>query len=63
VKIDKVGAEVLAQLLRCDYLPAVWQPDDQTRQMRAWTTHRCALMTQRARLKNQIHGLLGCPSR
>lgn len=59
VKTDKVDAEVLAQLLRCDYLPAVWQPDDQTRQMRAWTTHRGALMTQRARLKNQIHGLLG----
>jgi transposase len=59
VKTDKVHAEVLAQLLRCDYLPAVWQPDDRTREMRAWITHRCALMTQRARLKNQIHGLLG----
>ena len=28
IKTDKVDAEVLAQLLRCDYLPAVWQPDD-----------------------------------
>ena len=31
VKTDKVDAEVLAQLLRCDYLPAVWQPDEDTR--------------------------------
>jgi hypothetical protein len=27
VKTDKVDAEVLAQLRRCDYLPTVWQPD------------------------------------
>src|SRR5437868_610177 len=30
VKTDKVDAEVLAQLLRCDYLPRVWQPDAAT---------------------------------
>jgi transposase len=28
IKTDKVDAEVLAQLLRCDSLPSVWQPDD-----------------------------------
>jgi transposase len=27
VKTDKVDAAVLAHLLRCDYLPEVWQPD------------------------------------
>lgn len=59
VKTDKVDAEVLAQLLRCDYLPAVWQPDERTRQYRSWLTHRCALMMQRARLKNHVQGLLG----
>jgi transposase len=59
VKTDKVDAEVLAQLLRCNYLPSVWQPDDRTRQLRSWITHRKALMTQRARLKNQVQGLLG----
>lgn len=59
VKTDKVDAEVLAQLLRCNYLPSVWQPDDRTRQLRVWITHRKALMTQRARLKNQVQGLLG----
>ena len=59
IKTDKVDAEVLAQLLRCDYLPSVWQPDDRTRQLRAWITHRTALMTQRTRVKNHIQGLLG----
>ena len=59
IKTDKVDALVLAQLLRCDFLPSVWRPDEQTRCLRVWITHRCALMTQRARVKNQIHGLLG----
>jgi len=59
VKTDKVDAEVLAHLLRCNYLPAVWQPDDRTKQFRSWLTHRCALMTQRGRLKNHVQGLLG----
>jgi len=59
VKTDKVDAEVLAQLLRCEYLPAVWQPDEQTRQWRSWITHRTALMTNRARIKNRVQGLLG----
>ena len=27
LKTDKIDAEALAQLLRCDYLPPVWQPD------------------------------------
>ncbi len=31
VKTDKVDAHVLAQLLRCDFLPRVWEPDEPTR--------------------------------
>ena len=34
VKTDKVDAEVLAQRLRCDYLPSVWVPDATTRVLR-----------------------------
>jgi hypothetical protein len=30
-KTDKVDAEVLAQLLRCKFLPEVWIPDGTTR--------------------------------
>ena len=33
VKTDKVDAHVLAQLLRCDFLPEVWQPDEATRRL------------------------------
>ncbi len=44
VKTDKIDAEVLAQLLRCDYLPAVWCPDEQTQRWRGLVTHRTALM-------------------
>jgi transposase len=58
VKTDKVDAEVLAQLLRCDYLPTVWQPDGRTQQLRGLLTHRAALMTQRSRAKNRVQCLL-----
>ena len=38
IKTDKVDAEVLAQLLRCDYLPDVWQPDEQDAALaQAWS--------------------------
>jgi transposase len=59
VKTDKVDAEVLAQLLRCDYLPAVWHPDERTQRWRGLVTHRTTLMTQRARLKNHVQSQLG----
>lgn len=58
IKTDKVDAEVLAQLLRCGYLPAVWQPDSITQAHRSLITHRVGLMTQRARHKNRIQCLL-----
>ncbi len=58
VKTDKVDAEVLAQLLRCDYLPDVWQPDDETQVFRTLVTHRTGLMTGRGRHKNRIQSLL-----
>lgn len=58
VKTDKVDAKVLAQLLRCDYLPDVWEPDDTTRQLRQITTLRESLMGDRTRLKNRIQSLL-----
>jgi transposase len=54
VKTDKVDAHVLAQLLRCDYLPSVWQPDQDTEQLRRLTTQHATLMTERGRVKNRI---------
>ena len=58
VKTDKVDAEVLAQMLRCDYLPAVWEPDEKTRRLRQLTTYRAGLVGDRTRVKNRLKGLL-----
>ena len=40
VKTDKVDALVLAQLLRCDFLPRVWQPNAATLELRRWDPRR-----------------------
>jgi len=58
VKTDKVDARVLAHLLRCDYLPKVWQPDPLTRRLRSLTNRRAALVSQRTAIKNRIHATL-----
>ena len=58
VKTDKVDAHVLAQLLRCDFLPEVWQPDEATRRLRELTGRRSALVSQRTMMRNRIHSVL-----
>lgn len=58
VKTDKVDARVLAQLLRCDFLPEVWHPDTTTQQRRELTGRRAALVQQRTALRNRIHSVL-----
>lgn len=58
VKTDKIDALVLAQLLRCDYLPEVWQPDSATQNQRSLITHRTGLSVERARHKNRIQCIL-----
>ena len=58
VKTDKVDATVLAQLLRCDYLPGVWSVDEQTRRLRQQVARRTALVQDRTALKNRIHSTL-----
>ena len=58
VKTDKVDALVLAQLLRCDFLPEVWPPDEATRRLRELTGRRAALVGQRTAMRNRIHSVL-----
>ena len=58
VKTDKVDAEVLAQLLAADYLPAVWLPDDETHALRRQVARRAHVVRQRTRLKNQVQSIL-----
>jgi transposase len=58
IKTDKIDAEVLAQLLRCDYLPTVWHPDAATQQLRQLTAHRSTLIRDRSRIKNRVQSVL-----
>jgi transposase len=58
IKTDKVDSRVLAELLRCEYLPIVWQPDQETQRLRRLTHRRAALVSDRTRLKNRLHSIL-----
>jgi transposase len=58
IKTDKVDGRVLAELLRADYLPAVWQPDAETQRLRRLTHRRAALVSDRTRVKNRLHSIL-----
>lgn len=39
VKTDEIDARTLAELLAADYIPAVWQPDQATRELRRRVSH------------------------
>lgn len=58
IKTDRVDALVLAQLLRCDYLPTVWIPDPATRERRNLTSQRAGLVRARTQIKNRLHSEL-----
>jgi transposase len=58
VKTDKVDAQILAQLLAADYLPAVWLPDAAINALRRQVLRRAHIVRQRTRLKNQVHAIL-----
>ncbi len=58
VKTDKVDAFVLAQLLRSDFLPRVWEPDEKTQELRRLTGRRAALVSDRTAIKNRLHSVL-----
>lgn len=66
VKTDKVDAQVLANLLRCDFLPSVWIPDQATIALRELTGRRNQLVRDRSRLVCRVRStlamrLLDCP--
>lgn len=58
IKTDKVDSLVLAQLLRCDYLPSVWIPEQEVQDLRQLTGRRAALIVDRAVVKNRITSAL-----
>jgi transposase len=58
VKTDKIDAMILAQLLRCNFLPTVWIPDAKTRVLRRLSSFRKALVQDSTAAKNRIKGIL-----
>lgn len=58
IKTDKVDAQVLAQLLRTNFLPLVWVPDEATKQLRRLMSRRKSLVHRQTRVKNRIHSIL-----
>lgn len=62
VKTDKVDALVLAQLLRTDFLPGVWVPDDRTRILRELTSRRAVLVVSVPPTPSGSHGLALFPA-
>jgi len=58
IKTDKVDAMILAQLLRCDFLPTVWIPDKQTREYRRISSSRKSLVQEATAAKNRIKSIL-----
>lgn len=58
IKSDKIDAGVLSDLLRTDFLPKSYIPDQKTRELREVLRHRIRLVKTRARLKNQLRDVL-----
>lgn len=58
VKTDKVDARILAQLLRCDFLPEVTLPDQKNWEIRQLIAHRKRLTKQKTAETNGVKALL-----
>ena len=56
VKADKVDSEILAQLLRMDYLPESYVPEGEIRDLRTIVRHRASLVRLGTSIKNRVHG-------
>lgn len=58
IKTDKVDAEILVRLLAADFIPPVWVPDREQRQLRTLLGYRTRLVRLRTALKNSVHAVL-----
>lgn len=57
-KNDRIDARLLADLLRCDLLPAIQMLPTELRELRRMLRYRNLLVRETTRLKNRIAGLL-----
>jgi len=58
IKTDKIDANVLAQLLRCDLLPEAYVSDKETREVKNILRQRMYFVGMRTMLKNRLHIML-----
>jgi len=58
IKSDKIDADVLSDLLRTNFLPTSYIPDQKTRALREVLRHRMRLVSMRTQLKNQLRAVL-----
>ena len=58
VKTDAVDAKTLADLLRSNYVPEVWQPDAHSETLRSLVSFRAQLSGTRTRYMNRIRAIL-----
>ncbi len=58
IKTDRLDSEILAQLLRMDFIPKAYKPDRRTRNLREILRFRAFLARKRAGVKNAIRALL-----
>lgn len=57
-KTDKVDARILADLLRTNYLPEVWIPDERVLRLRDLARHKSNLTRLRVQIQGKIKGYL-----
>ena len=57
-KTDRVDARILADLLRTNYLPEVWIPDEQVLKLRDLTRHKSNLTRMRVKVQVKLKGYL-----
>jgi transposase len=57
-KTDKVDARILADLLRANYLPEIWIPDERILRLRDLTRHKSNLTRLRVQIQVKIKGYL-----
>jgi transposase len=58
IKTDRLDAETLVRLLAADFIPEVWVPGPEQRQLRVLLQYRARLVQLRTRLKNTVHAVL-----
>jgi transposase len=58
VKTDKISSILMAKLLAADFIPEVWVPSKEAREMRSLLRYRVSLSKTKTIFKNKIHSLL-----